>query len=320
MTRAAAGLHVALPHGAGFPMSSRQRILLTGASSGFGALTARALARAGHDVYAGMRDLAGRGALPGAELTGWAEREGLSVTVVELDVTDDASVDAAVAAVLARAGGIDVLVNNAGVAAAGLVETFSVAAAQRLFDVNVFGVLRLLRAVLPGMRARGAGLVVYVSSTDGREVMPFLGLYNATKFAVEALADAYRYETDPLGIDSVVVQPGTFPTTRILPNLLPADDPDRAQGYGPVAEGPAQLLVGIEAMIAAGAPDPQLVADAIVGVVATPARARPTRVVVDASGFDGAARLNALSDTVQAELLARFGLSFLAGRQPARGA
>jgi len=299
-------------------MRSRQRILLSGATSGFGALTVRALARAGHDVYAGMRDPAGQGAAAAAELAAWADTEGLAVTVVALDVTDDASVDGAVSAVLARAGGIDVLVNNAGVAAAGLVETFSVAAAQRLYDVNVFGVLRMLRAVLPGMRARGAGLVVYVSSTDGREVMPFLGLYNSTKFALEALADAYRYETAPLGIDSVVVQPGTFPTTRILHNLVPADDPARARGYGPVADGPAQLMVGIEAMIAAGAPDPQLVADAIVDIVATPAHTRPTRVVVDASGFDGAARLNALSDTVQTELLARMGLSFLADAPPQR--
>jgi len=298
-------------------MSSR--IVITGASSGIGALTARALARAGHDVYAGVRDLPGRGALAAAELTAWAAAEGLSVTALDLDVTNDDSVARAIATVEARAGGIDVLINNAGVAAAGLVETFTVPAAQRLYDVNVFGVLRVLRAALPGMRARGEGLVLYVSSAYGREVMPFLGLYASTKFALEALADAYRYELGPIGIESVVVQPGTFPTTRILQNLLPADDPARAVGYGSVAEGPAQVFAGIEAMIAAGAPDPQLVADAIVGVIAAPARTRPTRLVVDPSGFDGAARLNALSDTVQAELLAQFGLSFLAAPPPDNG-
>jgi NAD(P)-dependent dehydrogenase (short-subunit alcohol dehydrogenase family) len=289
-----------------------QRILVTGASSGFGAVTVRALAAAGHRVFACFRDLGGRGAVASQALAAWAEAEGRAVTILPLDVTDEASADAAVRAAVAEAGGLDVLVNNAGVAAAGLVETFTPAAAQRLFDVNVFGPLRMLRAALPTFRAQGQGLIIYLSSTDGREVMPFLGLYNASKAALEALAEACHYELSGLGVESVVVQPGTFPTTAILQNLIPADDPARAEGYGPVREGPGQLFAGLQAMIDQGAaPDPALVAEAILAVVEAPRGTRPRRLPLDPSGFDGAARINRVCAEVQSDLLARFGLSGL---------
>lgn len=288
------------------------RVLVTGSSSGFGAAIVRTLALGGHSVFAGIRDPGGRGASAASALDAWAGERGASVTVVPLDVTDEASVADAARRVEAAAGGLDVVVNNAGVAAAGLMETFSVAAAQRVFDVNVFGPLRVLRAFLPLVRRGPAGLVVYVSSTDGREVMPFLGIYDASKFAIEAIADAYRYELGGLGIESTVLQPGTFPTTSILQNLVAADDPARAEAYGPLADAPGQLFAGLGAMVASGAaPDPQLVADAVLAVVSAPAGTRPRRVVVDPSGFDGAARLNALADVVQAELLGRFGLADL---------
>ncbi len=292
--------------------SVAETVLLTGASSGFGRLTALALAQRGYRVFAGVRDPAGRNAAAAAALIEAARGLAGELRVVALDVTDEGSCDRAVAQVLADGGALDVLINNAGVAAAGLVETFTAADAQRLFDVNVFGVLRMLRAALPAMRARRRGLVVYVSSTDGREVMPFLGLYDASKAALESLAEATSYELAPLGIDSVIVQPGTFPTTSILANLVPAGDPARAEGYGEVAALPAGLFAGLDAMVRAGeAPDPALVAEAIVEAVARPHGQRPRRVVVDASGADRTARANAVADVIQSELLAQFGLSHL---------
>jgi NAD(P)-dependent dehydrogenase (short-subunit alcohol dehydrogenase family) len=287
-------------------------VLISGASSGFGLLTAKTLALAGHRVFAGVRVGAGRPPLDANPLHRWAADGGYPLQVVPLDVTDAASVNIAVDAVLAQAGRLDVLVNNAGVAAAGLLEAFSVDTVARLFDVNVYGPLRLMRAALPHFRAAGGGLVIQLSSTDGREIMPFLGPYNATKFALEALSDAYRYEVSSFGVEITLLQPGTFPTTAILANCVLPDDAARADAYGALADAPGQLFRGLGEMIAAGAaPDPQRVADTVRGVIEALPGTRPRRIVVDPSGFDGAARINRVADEVQADLLARFGLSHL---------
>ncbi len=290
------------------PATFPRRVLVTGTSSGFGRLIALALASAGHVVFAGVRDAHGRNAAAFAELAAWRGANGETLTPVDLDVTSEASVSACATA-LDAAGGVDSVVQNAGVAAAGLVETFSTQAAQRLFDVNVFGPYRVLRALLPQMRRLGGGRVVYISSTDGREVMPFLGIYNATKAALESLAEGWRYELNAIGIQTVIVQPGTFPTTSILANLVKADAPERAADYGDFADAPNQLFAGIGAMVEAGqAPPPHLVADAVLAAFAPDA---PVRMVVDPSGFDGTARINAVCDTVQADLLGRFGMTGL---------
>lgn len=295
-------------------MTVSLRVLITGCSSGFGGLIARRLAREGHQVVATLRDPHGRGAVAREALLAWAAAEGCALTVAGLDVTVEAEAEAVVAEMVARLGGIDVVIHNAGVAAAGLNETFSAGAMQRMFDVNVFGVQRVNRAVLPVMRGQGAGHVVYMGSVLGREVTPFLGLYAATKHALEAMAESYRYDLSLLGIDSTVVQPGTFPTTAILRNLVSADDPARAAGYGPVAAMPGAFFGGLQAMVESGAaPDPAAVAEAVLTVISAPAGQRAARFVVDPSGFDGAARVNATSDRVQSEMLARFGLSALLG-------
>jgi NAD(P)-dependent dehydrogenase (short-subunit alcohol dehydrogenase family) len=162
-------------------MSTPLSILITGSSSGFGRLTAEALARKGHTVFASMRGVAGKNAAKAEQLRQWARQENVNLHVVELDVTNEASAEAAAAAVVNTAGRIDVLINNAGVGAFGLNERFTAEQLQNLFDVNVFGVHRVNRAVLPTMRRQGSGLLVYITSALGRFMVPNMGTYSASK-------------------------------------------------------------------------------------------------------------------------------------------
>ena len=163
-------------------------VLITGASSGFGRLIAETLARKQYRVFATMRDIEGRNAAAARELRALAESESLHLDVCELDVTDEGSVERAVAVVIGQAGGIDVLVNNAAYGVLGLTESFTTEQAQRVFDTNFLGIVRTNRAVLPHMRRKGSGLLLYVSSGAGRIVIPCMGLYTASKFALEAFA------------------------------------------------------------------------------------------------------------------------------------
>jgi NAD(P)-dependent dehydrogenase (short-subunit alcohol dehydrogenase family) len=251
-------------------------ILVTGSSSGFGRLTSETLARRGHRVFASMRDADGRNAPAAAELANLADREDLPLTVLDLDVRDDDSVTAAVESAVAVGGRLDVLVNNAGTSYLGLLETLTVDQARDLFETNVFSMLRMNRAVLPHMRARGSGLLVHISSGLGRIVLPFNGLYTATKFAVEAIAETYRYELACVGVDSVIVEPGVY-ATSFFENAAAnrAADAQRATDYGP--------LYRLSQDMAARRPapgDPQEVADAIAELVELPAGTRPLRTTV----------------------------------------
>ncbi len=292
-------------------MTDRYRILVTGASSGFGKLTARTLARAGHRVFAGMRDPEGRNAQASADLVAETADCRGSINVVNLDVTDDASVDDVVALVEHQAGGLDVVVNNAGVAAMGMVETFTVDQARSLFEINVLGVHRVNRAVLPVMRKGNGGLLVHVSSVLGRYVIPFLGIYTATKFALEALAETYRYELAPLGIESVLVQPGTFPT-KIMPNMLQPADKTRGAAYGSLEERLAGMRAALDALPSnEHAPNPQDVADAILRIVSAPPGSRPARTAVDPQGGAFVNAVNQASAGVQEQLLGAMGMSDL---------
>lgn len=283
------------------------RILVTGTSSGFGKLAAETLARAGHRVFAGMRDPNGKNASARDDLLS----KGGSLEVVELDVTSDASVAAAIALIDARAGGIDIVVNNAGIAGMGMIESFTVEQARAMFEVNVLGVHRLNRAVLPIMRRENNGLLIHVTSTIGRFVMPFLAIYVSTKFALEALAEGYRYELAPSGIESVIVEPGTYPT-KIATNMMAPADPARAEAYPALQAG----LQGLQGMLEAmgndpNAPNPQDVADAILRLVEMPAGKRPIRTIVDAQTGPLVEGLNQLTDQIQAQAFAGFGMSAL---------
>jgi len=235
------------------------------------------LARQGYIVFAGMRAAAGKNAPAAEELRALAQRERLALQIVEIDVTDDASVERAIAVIIETAGRLDVVVNNAGVAYSGPLEAFTLEQVRQQFETNVFSILRVNRAVLPQMREQGSGLLLQIGSISGRLGLPFLGLYGATKFALEGLTESYRYELAPFGIDAAILEPGTFPTTISVNRQVAAD-----------AERLALYQAGLDAFTApfyaenrsATPPDPQEVADVVARVIAQPAGKRPLRTIV----------------------------------------
>jgi len=287
-------------------MKSGEVVLVTGASTGFGRLISETLARKGYRVFATMRNLKGRNAGAAREIEELARRESLSLQALELDVTNDVSVESAVSKAVLQSGRIDVLVNNAGYGIMDLAETVTMAQAQRQFDVNFFGVLRMNRAVLPAMKRQGGGLLLHVSSGGGRLAIPGMGLYCASKFAMEALAETYRYELASLGIDSVVIEPGAY-ATPIMEKLERGEDPSRKSGYGEMAEIPEK----IKARIGSSRANPQEIADIVALIIETPAGRRPLRYRVGPGG-PGVERINALTDEVQAQVLEAFGVTSLA--------
>ena len=256
-------------------MADSNVVLVTGASTGFGRLISVTLARRGYTVFASMRDLTGRNRSRAVELEELGRNESLRLRAVELDVTSDTSVQQAVEQVVREAGRIDTVVNNAGVAYWGLLETFTVEQAKQIFETNFFGPLRVNRAVLPHMRQRRSGLLIHISSIAGRLVLPSMALYCATKFALEAMAETLRYEVSQLGIDSLIVEPGEYPTA-IFGNAAEAADQARAVDYGAVAEMPRKILEGL----ASNNNDVQEVADRVVELIEMTAGSRLVRSLV----------------------------------------
>jgi NAD(P)-dependent dehydrogenase (short-subunit alcohol dehydrogenase family) len=254
-----------------------QTILLTGSTSGFGRLTVETLARQGYRVFAGMRAAAGKNAPAAEALRALAQREALALQTIEIDVTDDASVERAIAEIIETIGRLDVVVNNAGVSYSGPLEAFTLEQVRQQFEANVFSVLRVNRAVLPQMRKQGSGLLLQIGSIAGRLGMPFLGLYGATKFALEGLTESYHYELAPFGIDAAILEPGTFPTT-ISANRQVAADAERLALYQAAMNAFTAPFYAENR--SATPPDPQEVADAIAQVIAQPAGKRPLRTVV----------------------------------------
>jgi NAD(P)-dependent dehydrogenase (short-subunit alcohol dehydrogenase family) len=290
-----------------------QNILVTGTNSGFGRLITHSLARAGHQVFATMRDVGGRNRAAAEEMRALAEKEGLKIHVVEMEVTSDAGVNEAIAGVLAKAGHLDVVVNNAGTSVMGLEETLTPDQIQAMFSLNVLGPHRVARAVLPSMRARGKGLLVQISSTLGRLVLPFMGAYCASKAALESLSESYRYELRPTGVELTLVQPGAFPTDFGKHAAVGAEQ-DRAKGYGPLENGFQQMMIGFgEMMSSPNAPNPQLVADAVVQLVSSPAGSRPDRVVVDPMMGQATEGLNKGHLEMQKAALGGMGMGNLVG-------
>src|SRR3954470_7823918 len=189
------------------------KTIITGASSGFGAMTARDLAAGGHTVYAGMRDTEGRNARAVQDAEAHAEQHGVELRPLELDVSDQASVDAAVGRVLREREAIDVLVHNAGHMVLGPLEAFTPEELAAVYDVNVLSTQRLNRAVLPHMRERRDGLLVWVGSSSTRGgTPPYLGPYFAAKAAEDSIAVTYAAELARFGIDTTIIVPGAFTT------------------------------------------------------------------------------------------------------------
>lgn len=291
----------------------KQIVLITGASSGFGALAARALARAGHTVYATMRDIAGRNAPQAQAALDDARTHGIDLRPLELDVQSQASADAAVAHVIAAHGRIDVLVHNAGHMVFGPAEAFAPEQFAQLYDVNVLGTQRVNRAALPHLRGRGRGLVLWVGSSSHRGgTPPYLAPYFAAKAAMDAVAVSYAGELARWGIETSIVVPGAFTkgTNHFAHSGTPADA-DRVAEYdaGPTAGFAAEILAGLAGCEPPDA-DVRSVAAAIVDIVDRPFGKRPFRVHVDPSQ-DGCDVVSAVADRIRAEFLRRIGLADL---------
>ncbi|MGR9436737.1 SDR family oxidoreductase [Rhizobium leguminosarum] len=292
---------------------SKQVIIITGASSGFGALTARALAKAGHTVYAGMRATEGRNAPAVADAAEFARDNNVDLRSVELDVASDASVVSGIARIIADAGRLDVIIHNAGHMSFGPAEAFTPEQFAELFDINVLSTQRVNRAALPYLRKQGKGLVVWVSSSSSRGgTPPYLSPYFAAKAAMDSLAVSYAGELTRWGIETSIIVPGAFTKgTNHFAHSGSPDDTARAAEYneGPYKGVPEQALQGLAALEPAGA-DAGTVAVAIVDVVGKPFGTRPFRVHIDPSA-DGAEIVNGVADRVRAELFRRIGLEDL---------
>jgi NAD(P)-dependent dehydrogenase (short-subunit alcohol dehydrogenase family) len=284
-------------------MNSKQVVLITGSSTGFGRLFTETLARKGHTVFATMRDLGGRNAKNASEIRSLTEKDSLPIHVLELDVTDDASVERAIDVAVSKAGRIDVAINNAGYFLTGLEEAVTTEQARRLMDTNFLGPVRVNRAVLPHMRRQRSGVLIHISSGAGRVILPSAGFYCASKFALEALAEAYSYELAAQGIESVIVEPGQY-QTPVFGNTVAAADEARTSTYGAVKDIPAK----INAALSSTAGNAQEVADAVLRIIETPAGEKQLRYFVSTQNF-GVDEINALSKQVQASVLEAFGLA-----------
>jgi len=288
-------------------------ILITGASSGFGALTARALADAGHIVYASMRETLGRNAPQVAEVRRYADEHRVDLRSVELDVASSASVEAGVAQIVADCGRLDVVIHNAGHMAFGPAEAFTPEQFAQLYDINVLSTQRVNRAALPQLRKQGRGLVVWVSSSSARGgTPPYLAPYFAAKAAMDSLAVSYAGELARWGVETSIIVPGAFTqgTNHFAHSGAPADQARAAEyNQGPYAGVPEQALNGLAALEPADA-DVAEVARAIVEVVGLPFGTRPLRRHIDPSQ-DGAEIVNAMADRVRAEMFRRIGLEDL---------
>lgn len=292
---------------------SSKIILITGASTGFGNLTAKLLAQNGHTVYATMRDTNGKNKAHKDALLDWAKSHQANLRVVELDVTQDKSVEDAKALILSETNGsIDVIINNAGIYGGGIQETFTIEDYKMFFDVNVFGGVRVNNAFLPILRAQGSGLIIQISSTLGRTIIPFGGVYDASKWAVEALSENLAYELRPLGIDIAIVQPGPFPTEIFQKSFTPGNI-SLTENYGKSTEIMITLFNSIKLMMSdENVPNkPQDVADAILNLVNQPQGKRPLRTVVDKMMGGVTEIINETAKQVQAGVLQNFGLGEL---------
>ncbi|MEY3613170.1 MAG: hypothetical protein RJB14_2892 [Pseudomonadota bacterium] len=279
------------------------KIFITGIAGGFGLPTALALLARGHTVAGSVRRSGGKNAQAVASLAS------AGAHIVELDVTDTTSTEQGLAQAIAALGGIDVVFNNAGIGAYGIQELMSPEEMAQVFDVNVMGVQRVMRAALPTLRAQGRGTVLYTSSLIGRVAMPFYGAYSASKWALEAIAECYRTELSGFGIESCIVEPGAMPTA-FFEGMVTPNDPARASGYGDFAQVPQQSATGLAQMLEATPQQrPERVAEAVVALLDMPFGQKPFRTVVDHTGVGPQIqRYNDTLHEVTRTLMTNFGI------------
>jgi NAD(P)-dependent dehydrogenase (short-subunit alcohol dehydrogenase family) len=287
-------------------------IVITGASSGFGAMAARALADAGDTVYAGIRDTAGRNAPAVADLRAYATAHSVNVRAVEMDVASQDSVDAAVKQIISDAGRLDVVVHNAGHMVLGPAEAFTVEQIAQIYDTNVLSTQRVNRAALPHLRAQRDGLLVWVGSSSSRGgTPPYLGPYFAAKAAEDALAVSYAAELARFGIDTTIIVPGAFTTgTNHYAHAGHAADTAVEQQYDQLYAGIMEEIPARQAKMAPPDADPDEVARQITNVVGLPKGQRPFRVHVDPM-HDGAEEIFNLGDRIRTEFYERIGFADL---------
>jgi len=279
-----------------------KKVLITGASGGFGKLTVLTLLQKGNQIAATMRDVNGRNKIVADEL------RNAGAIVLEIDVTDDKSVTNGVQNALSELNGLDVLINNAGVGVLGMQEFFTTDDFQKVFDINVFGVQRMNRAVIPYFREKQDGLIIYTSSLLGRIALPFYGVYQASKWALEALAENYRVELSGFGIENCIVEPGGYPTA-FSENLLRPSDKTRELAYGDFAKVPEAVLHNFENVLKNNPQqDPQKVADAFAELIEKPKGEKVFRTTVDFIGMaDHIQKYNEHLEQIMTGLYTNFG-------------
>lgn len=300
-------------------MKEKKVILITGASSGFGFLMAKTLANAGHTVYASMRGTTGKNATVVETLNRWAETEKVNLKIIELDISDDVSINRAVEQITVSEGRIDVLVNNAGMLVVGISECFTPEQLAHCFEINVFGHFRVSRAVLPQMRKRRDGLIIQIGSVTSRIVSPFQGPYVAAKAAWDNLAQTMHFENTRYGVDSVIIQPGAYTAgTNHFQNAVSPADTEREDSYSLIKDVPAQLAARLNSLIAPGTrTDIEEVAEKVLQVIQMPKGTRPFRVVVDPQ-HHGATEINEVAERMQLSFMERMGIEDLLNVNPSK--
>jgi NAD(P)-dependent dehydrogenase (short-subunit alcohol dehydrogenase family) len=281
-----------------------KNILITGCSSGFGFDAARYLASKGNTIYASMRNTNGKNKDAAAALKDYASENNYKIEVLDIDVTSDESVNAATSGLPA----IDVLINNAGVGFGGPIEAFSANEILDQLDLNIVGTMRVAKAVLPKMRQQRSGLIIQVSSTAGRAAFPGFGVYNASKWGLEGVSEALRYEVSPLGIDVVLVEPGPF-ATDFFTNIKQPGDKEIASAYGHVQEFIGGFGQQVNSLYEDdNAPtDPMIVVEIFDKLINMPNGSRPLRTI---AGLDfGFQQLNDAVEPIRKASLDAFGVS-----------
>lgn len=286
-------------------------VLVTGAGSGIGKLTAESLAEAGHIVYATMRDVEGRNKERADEIRAWAKARNVELRPLELDVLSQESADAAVATIVSEQGRLDVVMQNAGHLVIGPTEAFTPEEIVKVFDTNFLGAQRVNRAALPQLRAQESGLMLWISSTTTKGGFPpFMGPYAAAKAAMDSLAITLSYEIARFGIETSIVVPGAFTRgTSHFPTAGKPADEARAAAYDRYDGIMDQVGERLSALTPENA-DPKAVADEIVRIVGLPAGSRPARSIIDFVG-DGAKEVIELAEEVRIDFARRIGIADL---------